>query len=131
MKKIVLLLLLTVITIFCAAPSFAQFEMDSKTAAVLAKEPALTQADIDAFFKCFDDIDKATSESDIDRALAKAGISAERMAYIYLKIGLVWIDTKEQPGFIEKYKQQHPQMVPTTAELALIKQNMELSLIHI
>ena len=108
---------------FCVAPAFAQFEMDAETAAVLAQEPPLTQADIDSFAKYFKDIDKTSSEKELERILEKAGMTPARMAYVYLKIGLVWIELEEDPGFIEKYVKVYPQMALTESEFALIADN--------
>lgn len=123
MKKVFVLLLI-LCGLFCAMPAWAQFEMDTETAAVLAQEAPLAQSDLDSFVKYCRAIDEVTSESELNAVLQESGLSAARMAYIYLKVGLVWIETEEEPGFMKSFSEQHPQLIPSAEEIALIEKNM-------
>lgn len=111
-----------------AAPAAAQ-SLPPDTAAALAQEPSLTQADIDAFILYGPTLIRASRTNDVDAAdtaLASAGWSTIHGSYVVSKISNGYaISVQPQMARAMLESAGMPDVLtPTAAELKLIKQNL-------
>lgn len=108
------------------APPMANVELPPEMAAALAKEKALTQADIDAYIKV---LPKTSAVAQDPAAVAKlyqeAGLNETRLTYVASKIGLgMALAAGATPEQINL--NQMPEVLrPTDAEVALVKKNIQ------
>lgn len=111
-----------------AAPAAAQ-SLPPDTAAALAQEPPLNQADIDAFILYGPTLIRASRTNDVDAgaaALASAGWSVIRSSYVVSKISngyAISVQPQMARAMLESASMPDV-LIPTATEQELIKQNM-------
>ncbi|MDR0882488.1 MAG: hypothetical protein LBP55_08095 [Candidatus Adiutrix sp.] len=91
--------------------------------AKLAKEPPLTQADIDAFIKL-----AAAPENDAqaaEKALANSGLSELRMTFVLTKVALGMMIAAGAPSEMILADQVPLVLQPTGPEIELIRKNLD------
>lgn len=129
MKKLIVMLMFAVMVCFGAMPAMAQLDYNDEEAvmAALAKEPPLTQADIDKFVTNFGELDKA-AQSDNEAAFLelskKIGWNEARVIYVPLKVGIAWSLEEDADSAAILEAMFPPELMPTAAEKELVKKNM-------
>lgn len=122
-KKLLLTLALTFALTLSGAPAFAQdVEFTAEELAALAKEPPLSQADIDIFIKIAEAAD--TSDGAADKVLAESGLSEVRMTMVLTKVSLGMLIASNVPSEL-LLSEVPPVLQPTEAEIELIKNSLD------
>ena len=131
MKKIILMLLLAFLAVFCANPAISANlnEMsDEEAMALLAAEPPLTQTDIDTFVKHAPELQKAAevdNETAYLEVIKEIGWTEIRAAYIHIKIGMAWAASEDPESAAMMQALFPPEMLPLPEERALVDKNMD------
>lgn len=124
-KKLLPVLALTLALALSAAPVFAQDEkpdeaFTTEELAALAKEPPLSQADIDIFIKIAE-----ASDADSDKVVADSGLSEARMALVLTKVSLGMMIASGVPSEMILTDEVPKVLQPSAAEIDLIKSNLD------
>jgi len=124
-KKLLLVLTLVLALTLAAAPAFAQVgEADEaftvEELALLAKEPPLSQADIDIFMKIAE-----VPETESEKAVAESGLSETRMALVLTKVSLGMMIASGVPSEMILTDEVPKVLQPSEAEIELIKNNLD------
>lgn len=125
LKKLLPVLALALTLALAAAPAFAQEgEADeaftAEELAALAKEPPLTQADIDIFMKIAE-----VPEPEADKAVAESGLSEIRMALVLTKVSLGMMIASGVPSEMILTDEVPKVLQPSASEIELIKNNLD------
>lgn len=131
-KKVMLSLAAALFICFCLTP-FAMAQTANEAAlleAVFAKEPPLTQKDIDMFIKIGPDMVKAASANDVGAATAalqKASWTEARGSYVTAKISNAYAMSLS-PDMAKSMLESAGMpsiLLPTADELKLVQNNMD------
>jgi hypothetical protein len=112
------------LTCASASAADAQEQAIADAMAAMAKQPALTQADVEAYL-AFASMDAANSRDPeaIKKAFEEVGLSAERFGYVAMKITLGM--ALSQGATREQLSAGSPEfMIPNDEELAIINDNL-------
>jgi hypothetical protein len=121
-KKLLLTLALTLALALSSAPGFAQSDeaFTAEELAALAKEPPLSQADIDIFIKIAE-----APEDKSDKVVAESGLSETRMVLVLTKISLGMMIASNVPSELILTDEVPKVLHPSESELNLIRQNLD------
>lgn len=120
---------LALVLTLAAGPVFAQEAANtadsdeaftSAELAALAKEPPLSQSDIDIFIKIAE-----ASEEDSDKVVADSGLSETRMALVLTKVSLGMMIASGVPSEMLLTDEVPKVLQPSDSEIDLIRRNLD------